>query len=569
MGYNNFDVAIYCTVNNLNSINDMHKFEKSFRLIEKNVHVDKVYLETYRSGEYIKKDKLLALKEFFEKRNIKVSGGITATDSNNEDEYGFRSMCYTNELHRDRLKSVVEMTASVFDEIILDDFFFTNCKCEHCIAAKGSMSWMQFRTALMKQVSESLVVGPAKKIKPDINMIIKYPNWYECYQETGYNLADESRIFDMIYTGTETRDPQFTQQHLPKYLSYFLMRYLENVKPGKNGGGWFDQFDCDGNPNNYTEQVYLTLFSKPMEVTLFCLGTLLSVKGQKYVQLAGGAFTAADNFLGDLGNPVGTACYIPYHSNGEDYLHNYIGMLGIPLEPYPQYPEGSKKIFLTESAAADFDIIEKIHKSLLNGSDIIITSGFVKVLDGKGFERLANIRHTNRKAIVNKYGLSAQGLSIDSSEILAKPILLPWLTFSTNDAWQLAQGFGDDINLPVVLAINYGKGHLYIITIPDDLGGLYSYPRELLKLIRTVFNDNSHVMLDAASKVCLFTYDNDTVIVKSFLSYNDTVRIIVDRPGARLMDMEYNIEVNGVNDDRRTIFEVALHQSEYKVFKLK
>jgi hypothetical protein len=569
MGYKNFNVAIYCTVNNLNAISDIHAFENSFRLIEKSIHVNKVYLETYRSGEYISKDKLLTLKEFFEKRGIKVSGGITTTDSNHNEEYGFNSMCYTNELHRERLKSIVEMTASVFDEIILDDFYFTNCKCESCVKAKGSLSWMQFRTALMKEVSESLVVGHAKHIDPGINMIIKYPNWYECYQETGYNLADEPHIFDMIYTGTETRDPQYTQQHLPKYLSYFLMRYLENVKPGKNGGGWFDQFDCGANPNYYIDQAYLTLFSKPAEVTLFCLGTLLSKNGSIYVQLAGDAFDEADKFLGALGKPVGTACYIPYHSDGEDYLHNYIGMLGIPLEPFPQYPEGSRKIFLTESAAADSDIIEKVSGSLIQGSDVIITSGFVKALYGKGFEYLANIRWTGSKALVDKYGTSKSGLDFGSSAASSKAILLPWLAYATNDAWQLAYGLGDDINLPVVLAVNYGKGHLYVITIPDDFGGLYSYPKEILALIRSIFNDKSHVTLDAASKIALFTYANDTFIIKSFLPYAETVRIIADRPKAKLLDVEIGIETCGISENDRTVFEAALKPSEYKVFKLK
>ena len=186
------------------------------------------------------------------------------------------------------------------------------------------------------------------------------------------------KYFDMIYTGTETRDPLYTQQHLPKYLSYFIMRYFENVKPGKNGGGWFDTFECRGNLNYYVEQAYLTLFSKPEEVTLFCLGALLDKRWSIFTPLAGYALSEVDEFLGNLGNPVGTSCYIPYHSNGEDYLHNYIGMLGIPLEPYPEYPDGHKKIFLTESAAKDPDILCKIDKSLRNGADVIITSGLVK-----------------------------------------------------------------------------------------------------------------------------------------------------------------------------------------------
>ena len=569
MGYSNFDVALYCPVANLNAIGDLQKFEKSFRLIEKNVHIDKVYLETFRSNEFIDSEKIIKLKAFFENKGIKTSGGITTTDSYHQDEFGFSTMCYTNELHRERLKSVIEMTAGIFDEIILDDFFFTNCKCESCIQSKGDKSWWEFRIQLMKQVSEELVMGPAKRVNPKVNMIIKYPNWYECFQETGYNLEDESRIFDMIYTGTETRDPLYTQQHLPKYLSYFIMRYFENVKPGKNGGGWFDPFECKGNLNYYAEQAYLTLFSKAKEVTIFCLGALLDKRGDIYVPLVGHALQSVDEFLGSLGSPVGTACYIPYHSNGENYLHNYIGMLGIPLEPYPEFPEGHGKIFLTESAAADTDIIKKINNSLLGGGDVIITSGLVKTLADRGLDQLANIRWTGRKALVDRYALSKQGFNMDSVTSSGKPTLLPWLGFSTNDTWQLAEGLGEDNNIPVVLAVNYGKGHLYVITIPDDFGGLYNYPKELLTFIRGLFKDNSPVLLDTVSKVGLFTYDNDTFVVESFLPHSEDVRIIIDRPGAKLVNLVSGKETEGFTEGGRTIFVENLQQSSYKAFKIK
>lgn len=63
-----------------------------------------------------------------------------------------------------------------------------------------------------------------------------------------------------------------------------------------------------------------------------------------FVPIGGYVLETMDEFVGGLGNPIGTACYIPYHSMGEDYLHNYMGMLGIPLEPYP-YFESEEKIF--------------------------------------------------------------------------------------------------------------------------------------------------------------------------------------------------------------------------------
>jgi len=576
MGYKNFRTALYCPAGNLNAITDIAEFGKRFSYIEKHINIDKVYLETYRSNELVERGKLIELKEYFESKGIKVSGGITTTGGHEHDEFGFHrdefgfvSLCYTNKEQRERIRKVVEMTASIFDEIILDDFYFTNCKCESCIEAKGDRSWSEFRLQLMKEVSEELVAGPARKVNPKVNLICKFPNWYDCFRETGYNLEDNPRIFDMIYTGTETRDPLYTQQHLPKYLSYFIMRYFENVMPGKNGGGWFDTFECRGNLNYYVEQAYLTLFSKPREVTLFCLGTLLDKRWDIFTPLAGYAFEAIDEFLGQLGEPVGTACYIPYHPSGEEYLHNYIGMLGIPLEPYPAYPEGKRKIFMTESAAKDGDIIAKVDKSLREGSDVIVTSGFVKAMADKGFPQLANIRWSGKKALIGRYGVSKAGINMDVVAAADKDILLPWMNVSTNDAWLLAEGLGEDNNVPVVIAVNYGKGRLFVLTIPEDHGDLYHYPKEVLNIIRRIFRSNTPVTIDTKAKVGLFTYDNDTFVVENFLPYPEDINVVVERTDAVLIDLVDGSEFSGNAAGSSTIFPVNLPQATYKAFRIK
>ncbi|NLO39871.1 MAG: permease, partial [Ruminiclostridium sp.] len=312
MGYKNFKLAVYCPVGSLTSITDLHRFEEQFRFVEKHLHIDKVYLETFRDFHTIDPGKMKEIKNFFQSKGIQTSGGITTSAWSRD---GFGSMCYTNGDHKNKLKEIVIETAKLFDEIILDDFYFSNCKCTSCIQQKGELSWAKFRCEMMKEISRVYVIKPAKQTNPSVNLIIKYPNWYEHYQETGYNLKDEPELFDMIYTGTETRNPQYTHQHLPRYLSYFMIRYMENVKPGKNGGGWFDPFQCSYNPASYADQGYLTLLGKAAEVTLFSLGNLISRDYALFVPVAGYVMDSADEFLGELGKPTGTAAYIPYHSS--------------------------------------------------------------------------------------------------------------------------------------------------------------------------------------------------------------------------------------------------------------
>jgi hypothetical protein len=128
--------------------------------------------------------------------------------------------CYTNRAMRDYLVKTVKYTARHFDEFIIDDWFFTYCTCDECRAAKGELSWEDFRTQLLAEVSRDLVIKSAKEVNPNCKVIIKYPNWSESYQESGYNPIVQKDIFDSIYTGTETRDTRHTDQHLPKYVSY-------------------------------------------------------------------------------------------------------------------------------------------------------------------------------------------------------------------------------------------------------------------------------------------------------------------------------------------------------------
>lgn len=567
--YQNFKATIYCPVGNLIDITDIDAFAKRFEWIEKHINVGKVYLETYRHGVTIERHQIEKIITFFKSRGIETSGGIT-TDGPPDGEGGFDPLCYTRPSTRNLLKEVAEFTASLFDEVILDDFYFTNCRCASCIEAKKDRSWKDFRLELMREVSENIIVGPAKKVNPKVKMVIKYPNWYEHYQEAGYNLDKEPKIFDAVYTGTETRNPMYTQQHLPKYLSYFNMRYIENVAPGRNGGGWYDPYECSYNLTSYAEQAYLTLFAKAKEAMMFSLGSLLHSEFSLCVPVNGQIFADMDAYLGELGEPTGTACYLPYHSHGEDYLHNYVGMLGIPLEPYPEYPENAQTIFLTKSAAADKDIVSKIAKSLASGTDVIVTSGFLEDATKLGFQEvLANVIVTGRKARVNSYAYSSDGgVCFGGREESAKAILIPQLEYMTNDTWEIIAGFGEDNSFPLLIKTIYGKGHLYVLTIPEDMGDLYHYPRKILLPIRQLFHRDSPILLDSVSKVGLFLYDNDCFILHSFIPWYDEVSVTLKDGYKAIKDLVDGRIIKSDLENNNHVVRLRLAPGINKVFKL-
>ena len=42
------------------------------------------------------------------------------------------------------------------------------------------------------------------------------------------------------------------------------------------------------------------------------------------------------------------------------HLQNYLGMIGLPMDMHPQFPTDRQQILLTEQAAKDNQVVEKI-----------------------------------------------------------------------------------------------------------------------------------------------------------------------------------------------------------------
>lgn len=526
--YRNFNVAIYVPVGDINRIGDIKEFDEKFNRTFANVKVGRVYLEDFRGFETCDKEQLIKVKNYFEGRGIDTAGGIT-TCAAGKPEFGFASLCYSDENNCKMLVDSVKMNAEIFDEIIFDDFYFLNCRCEKCVAAKGNRSWKQFRLEQKEWVTKELIMKPAKEVNPDINVIVKFPQWFEDFSETGYDLVKDTDLFDSIYTGTETRNPEYAQQHLPKYLSYFTMRYYGSRNQDKNLGGWFDPYECTYNMTSYLEQAYLTLFAKSKEVTLFCLGSLMNDPAYRlFPKAIGELFAETDDILDKLGNPAGAFAYHPAYGYGEKNIHSYLGECGVPFEPVLDYPEDAKCVFLAESAADDKDIIAKMKKSLLAGGDVVVTSGFAAKC-GDSFYEFGHVEVTDKRAFVDSYCISENhGVNISRKIPGDGKIIIPILDYCTNDVWEIAGAYGHDNNFPIVLSWMYGKGTISVVTVPDDMGDIYSYPREVLNAIRNLFVKGSAFTIDAPSKVMIMTFDNDTAIVRSDLNYAEKVSVNYD-----------------------------------------
>ena len=550
--YQNFKVSTYIRAQDVARMDDDKFLKSTWETVSSQVDLDKIYIETHRDAYTVPEKTLTKVKKFFRSKGLEVGGGITFTRSEPSD---FETYSYAREEEREQVKHISEYTARFFDDFILDDFFFIDLKNDDEIAAKGSKSWTEYRLRLMADAGRELVMKPAKAVNPNVKVIIKYPNWYDHFQGLGFNLEEEPAYFDGIWTGTETRDPA-SAQHLQNYLSYNIIRYFDNIAPGRNGGGWVDAGGIHMSMDRYAEQLHLTMLARTPEIILWNYMQLAEVKITPNMraswQSAGGnsfrydemvaPFTKdgktitpttmarfanqtlhqTDKLVAMLGKPIGLVSYKPYHSSGEDFLQNYLGMIGLPMDMHPQWQPGQQQILLTQQAAKDPKIVDRIKEQLKGGGDVIITTGLLKAIKEQ-IADIAELECGDLKAIVADFGFAGKA---------EREFIIPQVKYFTNDAWEVVSAgrplTGGVSGYPILLRDTYSKGTLFVLTIPDDFGNLYDYPSGALNVIRRAMSKDVGAYIEGPSKVSLFPYDNKTMVVENFNDAAVSLRVVIN-----------------------------------------
>ena len=579
--YRNFKLVVYFVAGGVKRAT-REQLEQDLAFFGRHMRLDKVYLEPYRDS-FADEDKILMCKTVLEDQGIEVSGGITTTFPASKDPEGkqrmFNTFCYNDPRMTDTLKQVSRFLGEHFNEFIIDDFYFTNCTCESCRAGRDVFnrelgitdgSWERYRLALMPQVSREYMIAPAKRENPNCQITIKYPNWAESYQETGYNPAQQREIFDNLYTGTETRDPVTTDQHLPRYLSYSLMTYFENMWPGHNGGGWFDPFDMHIT-EHYLEQAYLTAFAKAKELMMFCFQALA---GTMNVAALGYQLDKLDEVLDHCGNPVGIPCYLPDNCQGEDNIQDFLGMVGLPIVCTPYFPKEAPAILLTRSSACEPDVVDKLESYVAQGGKAMVTHGFVQSTMDRGIQRMTSIRFADRKVIADDF-LVEQLTSRMHGRIITwphgkKPMLITVPEHRNNASWaQIKTRVGQE-SYGMLLRDTYGKGEMLTLAVPDSFSDLYHLPADVLTRIRAALPVNG-VHLEGDALISLFHYDNGAFILYPYVDEGCQPSICRIHAPADVKALDMPVAGRQLKplyaDETESVFEFRAMPGQYVLFK--
>jgi hypothetical protein len=438
--------------------------------------VSKVYIEVFRDGYQADAATLKASRDFFRDAELQVSGCVTTTGLGKPSTGWKVAACYTDPHNQQHLADIFRYAAGLFNEIMIDDFFFTDCECSECAAAKGPMSWKQYRDKLMVEMSSRNVLGAARAVNPKVKIILKFPQWYDNFQNRGYVVDKESDLYDRIWVGTELRDPSSNQWgHTQQYRGFFLYRWLADVAGAKEGGGWFDPYGTDA--TFYMDQAYVTVLAGAPEVFLFHYGELDSDEYRAQADALADLRPQLDSLAKLVGDWDGIPAYKPPNSDpgDEPYIFDQIGMLGIPLLPTAHFPAKGRVALFTVHALDDANFVPELVNFLEDGGTAFVSESLARRLN-------ADPRLT-----------PDNNLALEKDELLKR----------------ISEGSGK------IIVFSDQLSRLAYVTAENQITQLDPRTREALRKLRAAVAEFVPTSLDAPPRVAVFPM-HDQVAVANF-----------------------------------------------------
>jgi hypothetical protein len=506
-GWKNLNYSIFFTHDDLkNLLSEDASFKETMSYFDP-IKIGKAYLEGSSRGD----EDIPLMKEISEKfhaAGIKTAGAMVPISERGP-------MCYNNPQDMETLEKRMRALSSIFDEIILDDWLFTLCSCEKCCAGRGNMSWSDYRTKLILEKSKQYIINPAKKVNPRVKVIIKYPNWYEGHRQNGYDVYNETLLYDKMAVGIETRVPETQDQHIPIYSGYVFQKWWTSVDPSKWIGSWLDNYGMQGGANYYNAQVWQAVMAQTPEIILWCAGQLYPPNPSSdvypdFIKLLP-EFNKAAGIL--KGSSRGVPMYLPYGSTGEYNIFGYFGMIGIPITPVAEFPIKNQNAIFTLHSFQDTQLAERMIKRLKDGYDVFMTWALWKKLENSGLNKSFSLNPKDGSITSSEFRIRE---GWDSKIIKTeKPFTFPRIETTTWPYVRDAAVVEEDYDLGVFLRTQYLNGTIYILNVPDNSYDLQRLPVEVLTMIRRAFTKELGFSLISPGSVACYLFGQ-----KQYVLYN-------------------------------------------------
>lgn len=423
-------------------------------------------------------------------------------------------LCYNDPKDMAALEARVTILAQVFDEIIVDDWLFTNCTCPKCVAGRGSDSWADYRSRLVAEQAKIHMIDAARRVNPSARVTIKYPNWYEGHRYNGYDVARQTPQFAGVSVGIETRQRATHEQHIPPYSGYVFQKWIGGDAGPKWRSAWLDNYEMQGDDNDFVAEVWQAVLAQTPEIIFWCAGGLHppTPSASNYPRLVE-LMPEFDRLAGLLSGPArGIPIDLPIGSTGEYNVFGYLGMVGLPLAPTSTFPADSKAAIFTLHSLRDPKLADELLTRIESGREAFLTWPLLEQLQGSEIGRSINV-------IAKGGSVSSSTFRVPDGSGGIKPLQakrsfsFPKIAVST---WPDVRTIGivrEDGDFGVLLGNSYIDGQVDVLNLPDNTYDLLSLPEEVLNAVRKCFATELGVRLVGPGGVALYLYGQNQFVL--------------------------------------------------------
>jgi hypothetical protein len=384
------------------------------------------------------------------------------------------------------------------------------------VADRGNESWADYRSRLVAEQSKRHLIDVAKRVNPRVQVIIKYPNWYEGHRQHGYDVALQTPQFDGVSVGIETRQPTTQDQHIPIYSGYVFQRWIGGNAGPKWRSAWLDNYGMAGDDNDYDAEVWQAVLARAPEIIFWCAGQLHppTPASDVYPHLVE-LMPEFDRLAGMLDGPArGIPFHLPLGATGEYNLFGYFGMIGLPLDPRWTFPADTKTAIFTRHSLRDPNVAAEILGRIRSGREVFLDWPLLQDLKATELGRVFNVIADDGTVASSTFRVREE--LWDAKIVEAnRTFTFPKIQLST---WPYVRDVAlvrEDGDFGVLLKTPYLEGEVDLLNLPDNTYDLERLPAEVLNAIRRCFFDDLGVQLVGPGGVALYPFGS-----RQYVLYN-------------------------------------------------
>jgi hypothetical protein len=472
------------------------------------LRMTKVYLEN-ASIDPSAAPALRAIADDLKARGLQVSGVLVPSSRGGP-------LCYNDPKDMELLEARTRVLAQVFDEIILDDWLFTTCTTAKSLEERGSQSWADYRSRLVAEQSKRHIIDVAKAVNLRVQVIIKYPNWYEGHRQNGYDVALQTPQFDGVSVGIETRQMTTQDQHIPTYSGYVFQRWIGGNAGAKWRSAWLDNFQMAGDFDEFAAEVWQAVLARAPEIIFWCAGELHPPRPDSdlFAPLAA-MMPEFDRLAGMLDGPArGIPIHLPLGSVGEYNIFGYLGMAGLPMDPRSDFPADTKTAIFTQHSLRDPALADELLARVRSGREIFLTWALLQDLRRSELWQAFNVigeRGTVTSSTFRVREAQWRATPVDA----ARPFTFPKIQLSIWPYVRQVALVREDDDFGVLLTTPYLEGKVDVLAMPDNSHDLLVLPDPVLNALRSLFFDTLGVRLVGRGGVALYPFGD-----RQYVLYN-------------------------------------------------